>query len=351
MKQTVVIAAFQYSGRRYAIEELRIQNISAIYVGNIVRKYVINNNTDSLATTTLNTNYSKEYVNCIKDNIGKVDYIFIDAIMESELREAIRKADIRYILVYPTRAMRDTFIGRAYKNAIENEFIKRNIEMVLELLYENWHSWIDICERNSDAIKVCNISYDLLYLIELVYKIEQLKYTNSEEYSKLTNIGSRDTKVISAFPATGKTYATEKLTKLGYKVLDSDSSNFSWVTSTDRVIRNPNFPANYIKHIKDNIGKVDFIFVSSHEEVRKAMQEAGIKYSLVYPNRKALKEWIGRCYLRELEGKQTFPIETMVKNWDKWIDTCKDDKYCTNRYILQLHNSYLYDVIPKISMK
>ena len=33
--------------------------------------------------------------------------------------------------------------------------------------------------------------------------------------------------------------------------------------------RNPEFPDNYIQPIKENIGKVDYIFVSSHKEVRR----------------------------------------------------------------------------------
>ena len=37
-----------------------------------------------------------------------------------------------------------------------------------------------------------------------------------------------ETKIISAFPACGKTYAFKKLNEKGYKILDSDSSQFSW---------------------------------------------------------------------------------------------------------------------------
>lgn len=39
----------------------------------------------------------------------------------------------------------------------------------------------------------------------------------------------KDTKIISAFPACGKTYAVEELNKRGLIALDSDSSNFSWM--------------------------------------------------------------------------------------------------------------------------
>jgi len=56
------------------------------------------------------------------------------------------------------------------------------------------------------------------------------------------------TRIISAFPGTGKSFYhnTHKDT-----TLDSDSSNFSWLAD-DKTLRNPEFPYNYIKHIKEN---------------------------------------------------------------------------------------------------
>lgn len=114
-----------------------------------------------------------------------------------------------------------------------------------------------------------------------------------------------NTKIISVFHACGKTYAFKKLNEKGYKILDSDSSQFSWCydynpVNSDKIekYRNPEFPKNYIQHIKENIGKVDYIFVSSHKEVRGALIENGIYFTLVYPGRKMKAEWVGRCFLR-----------------------------------------------------
>ena len=115
----------------------------------------------------------------------------------------------------------------------------------------------------------------------------------------------KKTKIISAFPACGKTYAFKKLNEKGYKILDSDSSQFSWCYDYDPTIsdkiekyRNPEFPSNYIQHIKENIGKADYIFVNSHKEVRDALIENGISFTLVYPDRSMKAEWIGRFFLR-----------------------------------------------------
>lgn len=126
---------------------------------------------------------------------------------------------------------------------------------------------------------------------------------------------SKKTVVISAYPCCGKSYAYEHY-KDKYSMLDSDSSKFSWKTEKvalpdmqdgckweERKVRNPEFPDNYIAHIKENIGKVDIIFVSSHIQVRKALEEARIRYCTVYPKENMLNEWVGRMYRRGSDEK------------------------------------------------
>jgi hypothetical protein len=128
------------------------------------------------------------------------------------------------------------------------------------------------------------------------------------------------TAVISAFPACGKTYAFNNYQN-DYTMIDSDSSQYSWVKDSEgnnTKERNPDFPRNYIQHIKDNIGKVEIIFVSSHEVVRNALSEAGIRFCTVYPDRSLLNEWVGRCYRR---GNEKSFIDVLIANWDKWIDS------------------------------
>lgn len=162
----------------------------------------------------------------------------------------------------------------------------------------------------------------------------------------------KDTLVIAAFPATGKSYAFKNYNN-DYIILDSDSSKFSWIERkrTDEEIeeiraryesephlmswegyynqikndliktRNPEFPNNYIQHIKENIGKVDFIFVSTHKQVLKAMEEAGIEFIIVYPERRLMHEYIGRCYCRPNNG---FPIDILIQNWDNWMNDMEE---------------------------
>ena len=62
------------------------------------------------------------------------------------------------------------------------------------------------------------------------------------------------TRVISAFPGTGKSYFHRNSDS---KVLDSDSSKFSWI---EEGVRHPDFPNNYMTHIKENIDSARLVY-------------------------------------------------------------------------------------------
>lgn len=153
--------------------------------------------------------------------------------------------------------------------------------------------------------------------------------------------------VICAFPGCGKTtyyqsnsmYANIIGTK---KILDSDSSEFSWVldengNKTNQ--RNSEFPLNYIKHIKDNIDKQDIIFVSSHQLVRNALQDANIKYINIYPadNLMNMKEWRNRFIQRG--NSQSF-IDVIMSNWSNWIKDMENDIFAIRKVALDAYKGY-----------
>ena len=157
-------------------------------------------------------------------------------------------------------------------------------------------------------------------------------------------------KVISAFPACGKTtyykmwsqYSLENVWRkdkngeqayredgsiVGEKIIDSDSSNFSWVKDehgNNTNVRNPEFPQNYINHIKEKMETEDVIFVSSHEVVRKALEENGIEYHIFYPRKDQKEEWIRR--FKERGNDERF-IEFISTNWDNFIDDIENETY------------------------
>jgi len=129
------------------------------------------------------------------------------------------------------------------------------------------------------------------------------------------------TRIISAFPGVGKTYYHNK-----YKdtTLDSDSSLFSWVNVSGYKVRNPDFPDNYIQHIKENIGKYEFIFVSTHKEVRDALLENCLFFYLIYPDIDLKEKFLNKY--KERGSSDSF-IKLLSDNWENWI---KELSFCTH---------------------
>ena len=139
---------------------------------------------------------------------------------------------------------------------------------------------------------------------------------------------SVDTLVISAFPGCGKSHLFRN--KGEKKILDSDSSTFD----------KSQFPQNYIEHIKSNIGEVDVILVSSHKEVREALVNESITFTLVYPSKDIKEEYIQRYIDRGNDGKF---VELLKQNWDNWIDELENQEGCEK--IKLESGQYLSDVI------
>lgn len=147
------------------------------------------------------------------------------------------------------------------------------------------------------------------------------------------------TKVIAAFPGTGKTHYFQNHSNC----LDSDSSDYSWIKDLEgknTKERNPDFPNNYIKHIEDNLEKVEFIFVSSHDVVRDALVASGIEFTFIYPNIDLKDEYLERFKQR---GSPEGFINLLDKNWNDWIDTCKFQSNC--KHIELESNQFISDVI------
>lgn len=124
----------------------------------------------------------------------------------------------------------------------------------------------------------------------------------------------KNTIIISGFPGVGKSTLFKNKDFDMLSIIDSDSSNFSWL---EPGLRHPEFPENYMEHIKSNIGKVDIILVSSHDVVRKALVKHGIPFTIVYPDKDCKEGYIKNYIAR---GNDRNFIEFISKNWDSFID-------------------------------
>ena len=123
------------------------------------------------------------------------------------------------------------------------------------------------------------------------------------------------TRIISAFPACGKSYLGNG-EGTQYSTIDIDSSDYSHLYISGVRVKNPEFPKNYIEYIKSQIGMVDFIFVSTHIDVRDALYKAGLSYSEVFPSKTLKDEWLGRCWCR---GDSDGFLVMINHNWEDWV--------------------------------
>ena len=181
--------------------------------------------------------------------------------------------------------------------------------------------------------------------------------------------------IISAYTCCGKTYLYEHW-KDKCNILDSDSSKFHFekrkrteeelqakkerwdaeghlmsgeshinhIKNDLITVINPEYPNNYIRHIKDNLGVADIILVPSYLPIRQAMDDARITYVTVYPNTLCMNEYIGRMVSR---GDKESAIQFQYDYWHKFLYNISSEPH--GKEIIWLkQNQYLSDVIYDI---
>lgn len=154
----------------------------------------------------------------------------------------------------------------------------------------------------------------------------------------------KKTLVISAFPGCGKTYFFNNFKN--FLVSDSDSSNFSWIKDSEgnnTTQRNPEFPKNYIDHIKNNIGVYDIIFVSSHNVVVEALKNNNIDFTIVYPDIELKEDFLERYKNR---GNNESFIKFISEHFEEFVKAIDDD-VSLNKIKLTKEKRFLKDVISK----
>lgn len=155
------------------------------------------------------------------------------------------------------------------------------------------------------------------------------------------------TKVISGFPAIGKTYAARNS---NFMCVDCDSSQWNWLTDPNGDflmtnnrgrLSNPNFPQNYIDHIKFQMRHdfLDFIFVSSHENVRQCLKDNLIDFTMVVPALNCKKEYYKRM---EQRGSPMSLIQLVMDNWNDWLIERQLESNC----IVLNQGQTLIDILP-----
>lgn len=136
-----------------------------------------------------------------------------------------------------------------------------------------------------------------------------------------------DTKIISAFCGTGKTFVCErtqiKSVEVEYwKYIDNELQN------------------EYVECINSHIGNVEYIFVSTDPTGLMLLHENGFEITLIYPENNLRNEYLDRYINRD--SAYEF-IGTFMKHWNIWIDELKKQSYCT--HIVLKGGQYLQDVL------
>ena len=141
-------------------------------------------------------------------------------------------------------------------------------------------------------------------------------------------------RIVAGFPGTGKSFCATQTNK---KILDSDSSKFSWLAKNER---NPVFPINYIEHIQQNLEKADIILVSTHDIVRKALVDAGLLFTLVYPSIDQREEYTNR--VKERGSPKAF-VKMLDEKFESFIKELEKQENC--EHIVLKPGQYLAHVI------
>lgn len=152
-------------------------------------------------------------------------------------------------------------------------------------------------------------------------------------------------KIISAFPGIGKT----TLVQTNKNYIDLESSDYKWL-DIDKVLSieerkgtaktiNSDFPENYIKKIIELTDMGFNVLISSHKEVRKALQAQGIEYTIILPSLDMKEEMINRYLSR---GNQESFVNLLKTNYEKFVEDLSMDP---NEKIILKSGQYLSDLI------
>ena len=99
---------------------------------------------DSDSSTFDKSEFPQNYIEHIKSNIGKADIILVSS--HKVVRDALVNESISFTLVYPSRDIKDEYIQRYVDRGNDDKFV--------ELLKNNWETWMDELEVQSDCNKV-----------------------------------------------------------------------------------------------------------------------------------------------------------------------------------------------------
>lgn len=150
--------------------------------------------------------------------------------------------------------------------------------------------------------------------------------------------------IYSAFPGTGKTFASSKNTS----IIDAESSNFQWLDAAGDTnettkgalkIKNPAWPQNYIEYIIEK-SKNNTVLIASQPAVLNALDEANVTYTTVAPLASDKQIYLQRYKKR---GNNESFINMMSKNFNNFIEDLHS--HTKAHHVTLKTTEYLIDIL------
>lgn len=125
--------------------------------------------------------------------------------------------------------------------------------------------------------------------------------------------------IVAGFPGVGKSKIVNDEMFKELTIVDSDSSSYSNldVDQDGKVLRNPEFPLNYVDMIESEISKVDIRLISTHSSVLDVLDIRGLEYFIVVPTLDQKYIYLDRYRNR---GSSEEFIQMMEENYDSFVE-------------------------------
>ncbi len=193
-----------------------------------------------------------------------------------------------------------------HKSITENNLNrKKELAKTTKIFLNKWHSTImELTNQDNFFEKFFDLDFQQFAILR---KMNQ-KCHFLEEKSK----------IFAAFACLGKTNFSKKYPHLSQ---DLETSNFRYLYKNRKDIeglkstpgrdKNPHFPQNYLRAIGKSYGKKAIIFIALSPEIMQILDNLGILYSVIYPEKSMAPEILKRA---EGRGNNKDFVELLRKN-------------------------------------
>ncbi len=159
-------------------------------------------------------------------------------------------------------------------------------------------------------------------------------------------------KVMCVFSGLGKTYVGNKYKNIcdlqsspyRYDYSSVNKEDFEKLKCSIKRIPNPNWPANYIKALKEAINQFDLVLVPAIEVIETILMENDIEFMYVLPSFDYREILLERFKKR---GNNDELINVVMKRFDSWSREQKDYPYPI--FVLE-KEKYLEDLLIDLKL-